>query len=31
MTNNPITYSVNGRQYVAAAAGLGLFVFALPE
>jgi alcohol dehydrogenase (cytochrome c) len=31
MINNPITYAVNGRQYVAAMAGLSLFVFALPE
>jgi alcohol dehydrogenase (cytochrome c) len=31
MINNPITYSVNGRQYVAAMAGLSLFVFALPN
>ncbi len=30
MLNNPITYAVNGRQYIAAAAGLSLFVFALP-
>ncbi len=30
MLNNPITYAVNGKQYVAAAAGLSLFVFALP-
>ncbi len=30
MLNNPITYSVNGKQYIAAAAGLSLFVFALP-
>jgi alcohol dehydrogenase (cytochrome c) len=30
MLNNPITYAVNGRQYVAAIAGLSLFVFALP-
>jgi alcohol dehydrogenase (cytochrome c) len=29
MLNNPITYAVNGRQYVAAIAGLSLFVFAL--
>ena len=27
---NPITYAVNGKQYVAAIAGLTLFVFALP-
>jgi alcohol dehydrogenase (cytochrome c) len=31
MINNPITYSVNGRQYVAAMAGLSLFTFALPN
>ncbi len=31
MINNPITYSVNGKQYVAAMAGLSLFVFALPN
>ncbi|HLX44541.1 MAG TPA: PQQ-dependent dehydrogenase, methanol/ethanol family [Bryobacteraceae bacterium] len=31
MLNNPITYSVNGRQYVAAMAGLSLFAFALPN
>lgn len=30
MLNNPITYSVRGRQYVAAMAGLSLFVFSLP-
>jgi alcohol dehydrogenase (cytochrome c) len=30
MLNNPITYAVNGKQYVAAMAGLTLFVFALP-
>jgi len=30
MLNNPITYAVNGRQYVAAIAGLSLFVFVLP-
>jgi alcohol dehydrogenase (cytochrome c) len=30
MLNNPITYMVNGRQYVAAMAGLSLFAFALP-
>ena len=27
----PMSYEVNGRQYVAIAAGAGLFVFALPE
>ncbi len=31
MINNPITYSVNGKQYVAAMAGLSLFTFALPN
>ena len=31
MINNAITYSVNGRQYVAAIAGLSLFTFALPQ
>jgi len=30
MINNPITYSVNGKQYVSAMAGLSLFTFALP-
>jgi outer membrane protein assembly factor BamB len=30
MLNNPITYAVNGRQYIAAAAGLSLFVFTVP-
>ena len=30
MLNNPITYQVNGRQYIAAMAGLSFFVFALP-
>lgn len=30
MLNNPITYMVNDRQYVAAMAGLSLFTFALP-
>jgi hypothetical protein len=28
--DNPITYQVNGRQYIAAMAGLSFFVFALP-
>ena len=28
MLNNPITYAVNGKQYIAAGAGLSLFVFA---
>ena len=31
MINNPITYAVNGKQYVAAMAGLTLFTFALPN
>jgi alcohol dehydrogenase (cytochrome c) len=31
MPGNPITFAVNGRQHVAAIAGLSLFVFALPE
>ncbi len=31
MPGNPITFAVNGRQHVAALAGLSLFVFALPE
>jgi hypothetical protein len=30
MINNPITYSVNGKQYVSAMAGLSLFTFGLP-
>ena len=30
MLNNPMTYAVNGKQYVAAMGGLTLFVFALP-
>lgn len=30
MINNPITYAVNGRQHVAAMAGLTLFTFSLP-
>jgi len=30
MLNNPITYAVNGKQYVAAMGGLTLFVFAPP-
>jgi len=29
MANGPITYAVNGQQYVAVAAGNGLFVFGL--
>jgi alcohol dehydrogenase (cytochrome c) len=31
MLNGPITYEVNGRQYVAAISGLSLFAFALPQ
>jgi alcohol dehydrogenase (cytochrome c) len=31
MLNNPITYAVNGKQHIAAMAGLSLFVFALPD
>ncbi len=31
MLNNPITYSVNGKQYISAMAGLSLFTFALPN
>jgi alcohol dehydrogenase (cytochrome c) len=31
MINNPITYAVNGKQYVAAMAGLSLFTFTLPN
>ena len=31
MINNAITYTVNGKQYVAAIAGLTLFTFALPN
>ena len=27
----PMTYAVNGRQYIAIAAGTALFTFALPE
>ena len=27
---NPMTFAVNGKQYIAAIAGLSLFVFALP-
>lgn len=30
MLNGPITYQVNGRQYVCAISGLSLFTFALP-
>jgi alcohol dehydrogenase (cytochrome c) len=31
MINNSVTYAVNGKQYVAAIAGLTLFTFALPN
>ncbi len=31
MLNNPITYAVNGKQYVTAIAGLTMFTFALPD
>ena len=31
IANGPISYSIDGRQYVAAASGTGLFVFALRE
>jgi alcohol dehydrogenase (cytochrome c) len=31
ISNGPMTYSVNGRQYVAVASGNGLFVFALKQ
>jgi glucose dehydrogenase len=31
MAAGPMTYQVDGRQYVAIAAGRGLFAFALPE
>ena len=31
IANGPISYAVDGTQYVAAAAGNGLFVFSLPE
>jgi alcohol dehydrogenase (cytochrome c) len=31
MLNNPITYAVNGRQYISAMAGLTLYTFALPN
>jgi alcohol dehydrogenase (cytochrome c) len=31
MLNNPITYAVNGKQYVSAMGGLTLFTFALPN
>ena len=27
---NPMTFAVNGKQYIAVIAGLSLFVFALP-
>jgi alcohol dehydrogenase (cytochrome c) len=31
MLNNPITYAVSGKQYIAAMAGLTLYVFGLPN
>jgi alcohol dehydrogenase (cytochrome c) len=31
VASGPMTYSVNGRQYVAVSAGNGLFVFALKQ
>jgi alcohol dehydrogenase (cytochrome c) len=31
ISNGPITYAVNGRQYVSVAAGNGLFTFALRQ
>jgi alcohol dehydrogenase (cytochrome c) len=31
MLNGPITYQVNGRQYVAAISGLSLFTFSLSQ
>ena len=31
IANGPISYGVDGRQYVAVASGNGMFVFALPE
>ena len=31
MAAGPMTYQVDGRQYVAIAAGRGIFAFALPE
>jgi alcohol dehydrogenase (cytochrome c) len=31
MLSSPMTYAVNGRQYVATTVGLSLFAFALPE
>ena len=31
IANGPISYAVDGQQFVAAAAGNGLFVFGLPE
>jgi alcohol dehydrogenase (cytochrome c) len=31
MLNGPITYEVNGKQYIAALAGLSLFSFTLPD
>jgi alcohol dehydrogenase (cytochrome c) len=31
IANGPMSYSVDGRQYVAAAGGSALYVFALPD
>lgn len=31
IANGPISYAINGKQYVAVAAGAGLFVFGLPD
>jgi alcohol dehydrogenase (cytochrome c) len=31
IASGPMSYAIDGRQYVAIAAGAGLFVFALPE
>jgi hypothetical protein len=31
MLSSPMTYAVNGRQYIATTVGLSLFAFALPE
>ena len=31
IASGPMSYAINGKQYVAISAGAGLFVFALPE
>jgi len=31
IANGPMSYAIDGKQYVAIAAGAGLFVFGLPE